>query len=109
MEVEAVEEVAAEAEVEALAEVAASTKMSTEVDIVVVVLEEVLEAVVAAVAVVELIAHAAPQLTASIAAVWEILAHVTDLQAVMDLDTLCVAMAQVEAPDAAAAENIIIY
>ena len=100
--------VAADLEVEALAQAAASPKMST------VVVEVMVEVVAPAVAVVaevavELIAHAATQETASNAAVWEILAHVMDSQAVMALDTLCVVMDQAAAQDAAAVENIIIY
>ena len=99
--------VAADLEVEALAQAAASPKMST-VDVVAEVVAAPAVAVVAEVAV-ELIAHAATQETASNAAVWEILAHVMDSQAVMALDTLCVVMDQAAAQDAAAVENIIIY
>ena len=95
--------VAMDLEVEALAQGVALPKMST-----VAVAVEVLVEVVA-VAAVELIAHAATQETASNAAVWEILAHVMDSLAVMDLDTLCVVMDQAAAQDAAAVENIIIY
>lgn len=78
--------VAADLEVEALAQAAASPKMST---VAVEVMAEVVlaPAVAVVVAAVELIVHAATQETASNAAEWEILAHVTVLQAVMDLDT----------------------
>lgn len=97
--------VAMDLEVEALAQGVALPKMST----VAVAVEVLVEVVAVAVAAVELIAHAATQETASNAAVWEILAHVMDSLAVMDLDTLCVVMDQAAAQDAAAVENIIIY